>query len=363
MTVTRPRQEHPDHDQARAGHRGPVEPWVEPGEVVRRSSLGRGGRARRAPRTRPTWPLAALRPMRRRPSIAPSTGRRRPGSQAGTAPMPAPPRPLGASVGAGSASGSGPGLRSRCRGHGGLVGRSRSRGGLRGGRRGGDERGRRGHGRRRGGRRGLGLGAALAERGPWRRERPGTHTPRADGRERRVLGRRCRGGWHVRTRHRGRRGLAGSAQTGGLGGRLVRDRVWRRLVGDGGAGRPGGVRTRRIGRADRRADPARDGRQQRAALRTREAPVRNGLTASGADDRPFGHRSPRQPPRAPGGPIACQTSDAGSSPHSARSRRPRTAPASAARRRSTPRAARRRPRRRGPGRRSRAPRTPRRRRP
>ena len=203
--------------------------------------------------------------------------------------------------------------------------------------------------------RGLGLRAALAERGPRRREGAGPDAPRGHRRDRRV--RRRRAGRYVRTSHGCRRGLACGPQPGGLGWRFLDDRVERRLhaVARGSIGLGYG----RVRRADRRADTARDGGEQGAALRAREAPIGHGLTASGADDRTFGHRSPRQPPRALGGPIACQTSGAGSSPHLGQTPRRTMAPASAARRASTPHVARRRRHRPGRGRRTRAPRTPR----
>ena len=214
---------------------------------------------------------------------------------------------------------------------------------------------RRGHRRGRG--RSRGLGRRVRPLPAWWRERTGPDAPRGHGCQRRVLRRRRA---RVARRHPPPRptrtcGRPAAGQARGAARRRPgrgpaprrRRRRWPRR------------RDRVRRRADRRADAARDGGEQRAALRTREAPVGHGLTASGADDRTFGHRSPRQPPRALGGPIACQTSGAGSSPHSGHARWPPMAPSSAARRRSRPRAARRRPRRQGRDRRSRAPRTPR----
>ena len=163
--------------------------------------------------------------MRRRPAAGRSPGARRPGSPVGTAPLPASPRPTAASADgrrrldlAVPASGAGAGAAATA---GSSAGASVVAD------RGGDETGRCGHRGRSDGRRRLGLRAALAGRGPRRRERAGPDSPGGDGPERRIR-RRRRARRHVRARHRGRCGLAGRAQTGGLGGGLLGDRVEQR---------------------------------------------------------------------------------------------------------------------------------------
>ncbi len=199
------------------------------------------------------------------------------------------------------------------------------------------------------------LRASLAERRARRWQRPGPDASRGS----RCRGRRRRGraGWHVGARDRGRGRLAGRPQPGRLSRRRLDDRVGSGIRGDlaGGGGRRD--RSGCVGCGEGRADAARDGGEERAARRAREAPVGHDLAATRADDRTFGHRSPRQPPRALGGPIACQTSGARSSPHSGQSRRRQMPTPSAAHPRSTPHAARRRPRRPARDRRSTTPRT------
>ena len=292
----RPRQQHPDDDQAGAGDGGPVEPRIEPGELVGRSGgraaatdgaaadvAGIDGRGRGRGRSR----VGQGRRAHRRAGGDQGRGRERHGCRRRGR--------RGRRRGAASAGGIGPPRRARWApgpatgrglGRSRLVGRCLRRGG-----RGGHERGRRGHRRGRGRRRGLGRRAALAALGGG--SAPAPTRPEVTGASGGSAGGVAPGGTYAPATAadadlraaRSRAGSGGgSSATGSSAGSMPsppaaarrRDRVRRRC------GPSGGPRPRRRRAACRTPDTRGARRARPHRIRGRRSHVRSSLTSTAA---------------------------------------------------------------------------------